>query len=78
MTQTVLGPGGYWGLTRITAHDEDLLLRLLLTKNQVLDLASRRYALSLMAQVIGSQRWGVPAGAPARLTIHRANGLSGS
>ena len=74
MKQTVLGPGGYWGLTRITAHDEVLLLRLLLTRNRVLDLASRRYALSLMAQVIGSQRWGVPAGAPARLTVHVKNG----
>lgn len=74
MKQTVLGPGGYWGLTRITAHDEVLLLRLLLTKNQVLDLASRRYALSLMAHVIGSQRWGVPAGAPAGLTVHVKNG----
>jgi hypothetical protein len=74
MKHTVLGPGGYWGLTRITAHDEVLLLRLLLTRNRVLDPASRRYALRLMAQVIGSQRWGVPAGAPARLTAHVKNG----
>jgi Beta-lactamase enzyme family len=74
MEQTVLGPGGYWGLTQITAHDQVLLLRLLLHKNPVLDLLSRRYALSLMAQVIASQRWGVPAGAPARLTVHVKNG----
>jgi beta-lactamase class A len=74
MKRTILGPGGYWGLTRITAQDEILLLRLLLNKNPVLDLASRRYALSLMAQVIPSQRWGVPAGAPARLTLHVKNG----
>ena len=74
MKQTVLGPGGYWGLTRITAHDEVLLLRLLIEKNRVLDPDSRRYALSLMAQVIPSQRWGVPAGAPARLTVHVKNG----
>ena len=59
MKQTVLGPGGYWGLTQVTAHDETLLLRLLLTGN------SRAYALRLMAQVISSQRWGVPAGARA-------------
>src|SRR5690349_16705013 len=26
MKQTVLGPGGYWGLTQVTAHDETLLL----------------------------------------------------
>jgi beta-lactamase class A len=74
MKQTVLGPGGYWGLTQITAHDEARLLRLLYTANPVLDLRSRDYALSLMAQVIPSQRWGVPAGAPARLGVHVKNG----
>ena len=74
MRQTVLGLDGYWGLTQITAHDEMVLLRLLLHRNPVLDLPSRRYALRLMAQVIASQRWGVPAGAPARLTAHLKNG----
>jgi beta-lactamase class A len=74
MKQTALGPGGYWGLTQITAHDQVLLLRLLLHKNPVLDTPSRRYALTLMAQVTASQRWGVPAGAPARLTVHVKNG----
>jgi len=74
MKETVLGPGGYWGLTQITAHDEVLLLRLLLHKNAVLDAASRRYALGLMAHVTPSQRWGVPAGAPTRLTVHVKNG----
>src|SRR5262249_54086538 len=64
----------YWGLTQITAQDQVLLLRLLLRNNAVLGLPSRRYALSLMAQVIASQRWGVPAGAPARLTVHVKNG----
>jgi beta-lactamase class A len=74
MAETQLGPDGYWGLTQITAHDEIFLLRLLLTSNPVLDKASRDYALSLMAQVIPSQRWGVPAGAPATLTVHVKNG----
>jgi beta-lactamase class A len=74
MRQTALGPGGYWGLTQITAHNEVLLLRLLLHTNPVLDTASRNYALNLMARVIPSQRWGVPAGAPARLTVHVKNG----
>jgi hypothetical protein len=50
------------------------LLRLLLNPNPVLDTPSRDYALSLMAQVIASQRWGVPAGAPAYLTVHVKNG----
>jgi hypothetical protein len=74
MKQTVLGPGGYWGLTLITAHDEIVLLNLLTSKNSVLDRSSRSYELSLMAQVIPSQRWGVPAGAPADLTVHVKNG----
>jgi beta-lactamase class A len=74
MKQTTLGPDGYWGLTQITAHDQILLLRLLLNKNSVLDSASRSYALGLMAQVIPSQRWGVPAGAPSSFTVHVKNG----
>jgi beta-lactamase class A len=74
MRETVLGPGGYWGLTQVTAHDEMLLLRLLLEPNAVLSSASRAYALGLMAQVISSQRWGVPAGAPLTVTVHVKNG----
>jgi hypothetical protein len=74
MTRTVLGPGGYWGLTQITAHDQLTLLRLLTSTNSVLDTASRQYALSLMAHVTPAQRWGVPAGAPAGVTVHVKNG----
>jgi Beta-lactamase enzyme family len=74
MVHTVLGPGGAWGLTRITATDETRLLWLLLQPNRVLDTASRDYALALMADVIPSQRWGVPAGAPRSLVVHVKNG----
>jgi beta-lactamase class A len=74
MRRTALGPGGYWGLTQVTAGDQVLLLRLLRSANPVLDAASRAYALELMAQVIRSQRWGVPAGAPVSLTVHVKNG----
>jgi hypothetical protein len=74
MTHTILGPGGLWGLTQITAPDEILLLRLLLFPNAVLSPNSRSYALRLMSQVIPSQRWGVPAGAPTSLTVHVKNG----
>lgn len=63
-----------WGLTLATAHDELLLLRLLATKNTVLDGPSRAYALRLMAEVIPSERWGVPAGAPPDVTVHVKNG----
>ncbi len=74
MAQTYLGPGPYWGLTRITAYNEVLLLRLLRNRNSVLDTSSRDYVLGLMARVIRAQRWGVPAGAPTSLTVHVKNG----
>lgn len=74
MDQTVLGRDGYWGLTRITAHDEMILLRHLLQPNTVLTPKARHYELSLMAHVIPAQRWGVPAGVPDRFTVHVKNG----
>jgi hypothetical protein len=74
MTHTQLGAGGFWGLTLVTAHDEMLLLGLLTAGNSVLNKPSRAYALKLMAQVIPSQRWGVPAGTPSDVTVHVKNG----
>jgi hypothetical protein len=77
MTETELGSGGYWGLTQVTAHDEMLLLRLLDQSNPVLTATSRSYELGLMADVISSQRWGTPAGAPGDVTVHVKNGWLG-
>jgi hypothetical protein len=74
MNETELGPGGYWGLTQATAHDEMLLLQLLTRPNSVLSGASRSYELGLMAQVTAWQRWGTTAGAPAGVTVHVKNG----
>jgi Beta-lactamase enzyme family len=74
MGQTELGPGGYWGLTEITAHDEMFLLKLLTARNSVLSSKSRGYVQSLMAHVVSSERWGVTAGAPADVTGHVKNG----
>lgn len=74
MKHTILGRDGYWGLTSVNAHDELLLLRLLVTRNGVLDRPSRAYALTLMARVIRSQRWGVTAGAPSAVRVHVKNG----
>jgi Beta-lactamase enzyme family len=74
MRQTDLGPSGYWGLTRITARDELILLRHLLQPNPVLTKTARRYELHLMARVVPAQRWGVPAGAPDDFTVHVKNG----
>ncbi|MFF0447455.1 serine hydrolase [Streptomyces sp. NPDC004609] len=74
MKDTVPGTGGRWGLTQITARDEYRLLRLLTAPNDVLTDASRAYALTLMREVTGSQRWGTPAGAPATATAQIKNG----
>lgn len=74
MTKTVPGSGGYWGLTQITARDQQKLLALITAKNAVLTDASRGYILQLMNAVVTAQRWGTPAGAPATAKIHVKNG----
>lgn len=74
MTETVPGPDGTWGLTRITARDQQKLLALLTHRNSVLGDKSRAYELGLMHKVTASQRWGTPAGAPAGETVQLKNG----
>ncbi|MFD3929314.1 serine hydrolase [Streptomyces sp. NPDC058614] len=74
MTQTKPGTGGYWGLTQITVRDEQKLLALTTAKNSVLSDNARAYILKLMGQVVSSQRWGTPAGAPAGVAVHVKNG----
>ncbi|MFC5910700.1 serine hydrolase [Streptacidiphilus monticola] len=74
MSNTVLGSGGYWGLTQITARDEVRLLDTFTDNHSVLNGTWRAYALSLMHQVIPSQRWGTPYGTPAGVTWHVKNG----
>ena len=74
MTQTQPGADGYWGLTQITVQDEQKLLRLITAKNTVLSDNSRAYILKLMGNVISSQRWGTPAGAPSGVSVHVKNG----
>jgi len=74
MSHTILGSDGYWGLTRVTAYDESLQLRLLAHKNSVLTSAHRWYELYLMAHVVASQRWGTPVGVPSSYTVHLKNG----
>ncbi|MCZ0989074.1 serine hydrolase [Streptomyces diastatochromogenes] len=74
MTKTVPGANGYWGLTQINVTDEQKLLKLITAKNTVLSDNSRAYILKLMNQVISSQRWGTPAGAPSTVTVHVKNG----
>jgi hypothetical protein len=74
MTQTTPGANGYWGLTQIDVHDEQKLLALVTAKNTVLSDNSRAYILKLMGQVISSQRWGTPYGAPSGVSVHVKNG----
>ncbi|THA28809.1 hypothetical protein E6R18_26395 [Streptomyces sp. A1277] len=74
MTHTVPGSGGYWGLTQITAQDEQRLLTLLTSKNSVLSDRARSYELGLMHKVVSSQRWGTPAGALTGTTVQVKNG----
>ncbi len=63
-----------WGLTEETAQDELTLLQLIANSGKVLSTASRRYVLWLMDNVIPSERWGVPVGAPSSLTVAVKNG----
>jgi beta-lactamase class A len=74
MRKTVPGSGGYWGLTQITANDEEKLLEVVTHRGPVLSDRSRTYILKLMRGVIPSQRWGTPAGAPRGTTIQVKNG----
>jgi beta-lactamase class A len=68
MHQTELNTWGAWGLTEITAHDETLLLRTLMSPGILTD-RSREYALYLMNHVTSSQAWGVRAGSSAQWHI---------
>lgn len=74
MTNTVLDSEGHWGLTQIIANDEEKLLNLVTHANPVLGEDSRAYILKLTSEVIPSQRWGTPAGAPDDAQVHVKNG----
>ncbi|WP_432121304.1 serine hydrolase [Streptomyces sp. S1] len=74
MTRTVPGSGGYWGLTQINVTDEQRLLSLVSAKNSVLSDNARAYILKLMKNVVSSQKWGTPAGAPSAVSVHVKNG----
>lgn len=73
MSATELCVCGAWGLTLITAHDELRLLQVL-TNSTVINSASRAYVLTLMSEVISSQRWGISAGAPSVEKLHIKDG----
>ncbi|MDT0331542.1 serine hydrolase [Nocardiopsis lambiniae] len=74
MHRTKLHPEGYTGLMKINVRDQLTLLGVLRTENDVLGADERAYARGLMGDVIESQRWGVPTGAPAGAGVYHKNG----
>ncbi|MEV5807279.1 serine hydrolase [Streptomyces parvulus] len=74
MTNTVADKENYWGLTQVTASDQERLMQLLTSENPILSSDSRAFILALMGDVVDSQRWGTPAGAPLGTKTHVKNG----
>jgi beta-lactamase class A len=72
MTDTQTGT--CWGCYRTSSSDQVNLLQALSNDNPVLTPDRKAYLLGLMAQVVASQRWGTPAGAPSTATVHVKNG----
>jgi len=63
-----------WGLTTTVPDDQITLLKELIEPGPLLTSAERRYAVSLLENVIPSQRWGVGSGIPAQVTVALKNG----
>ncbi|MEU9482865.1 serine hydrolase [Streptomyces decoyicus] len=75
MDNTVLDKEGSWGLTQVTAGDQEKLLRMFSgDDDSVLGSKARSYALELMNHVQSAQRWGATAGAPLDSVVHVKNG----
>ncbi|MFE2499934.1 serine hydrolase [Streptomyces scopuliridis] len=72
MTDTVLGTS--WGLTQVTAADEMRQLNVFTVDPDVLTPANKQYGRTLMSQVVPSQRWGAPYGAPSDVHVEVKNG----
>ncbi|WP_235433202.1 serine hydrolase [Protofrankia coriariae] len=74
MTRTKAGGGGRWGLTLTSAADQLAVLRTLAYPGGVLSEQARATAASLLAGVVPAQRWGLPGGVPAGVTVEVKNG----
>ncbi|MBZ4320730.1 serine hydrolase [Streptomyces huiliensis] len=74
MKRTVPETGHAWGISQITANDEQKMLALFTQRNKLIRDKDRSYALDLMNKVVSGQRWGTPAGAPKGTKIHVKNG----
>lgn len=74
LAHTVPGPGRFWALSGTTVTDQLQLLADLMSGHSALDSAARDYELGLMANVVVSQRWGVPAAASRGAAFAVQNG----
>ncbi len=74
LTDTTLNTRGYWGLSTTTAEDQVAMMKVVAYPNSILDTASRRYELGLMADVEPDQSWGVSAGVPSGVTVDLKDG----
>jgi hypothetical protein len=73
-TLTVPGTTDYWGLTTTSASQQLILLTNLVSRTAPLDAASQQYALTLMRNVEGDQRWGVGVAADPGTDFANKNG----
>ncbi|HVS68609.1 MAG TPA: serine hydrolase [Mycobacteriales bacterium] len=72
LTQTVASTS--WGLTRTSAHDQVVLLRLIANPTRLLTAADRRYELHLMRSVTAGQCWGIAPCVPEGVSVALKNG----
>ncbi|RNL73933.1 serine hydrolase [Streptomyces sp. I6] len=84
MLDTFLNPGGQWGLTQVTAHDEMKQLDVYTVNDTVLSPKNQTYGLRLMNEVVPAQRWARPSALPRsrrprqeRMAPARYRGLEG-
>jgi hypothetical protein len=74
LTGTTPNTEGYWGETTTSALDQIRLLRVLVRKHSLLDVAFKHYELGLMEHVEPDQAWGVSGGVPSTVNIALKNG----
>jgi hypothetical protein len=62
-------PNYDWGEIETTPRDQLELLKVIVLPNDVLNAASRTYEMTLMEDVISSERFGLGWGSPPRVTV---------
>jgi len=67
-------PWPAWGLTTTTAADQVRLVQQIAESTGILTATARRYAATLMANVIASEDWGITSGVSQGTTVSLKNG----